>query len=325
MNSSGQTVDQIYSVNPVTSASTPYAGNVIPGFASQACPWTTSSTSGPANIAAGLLEYIPCPNLPGDYAKLSLRNFDHQRQRRPEYTRESHDRRRACRRRPARWRRTPSRQQPDVWFSLPRVEREHYESVSERRRHHWRAQLRCADCVGAQHRETDQQFALRFQSQPHARPRTSTRFTDDIASALGITGVSTNPFDWGLPNLSFGDLTSLVGYESRARCETRPTRSRIMWCGRTASTPGGGAEISGECSSIRKPAATRAGRLHFLASILPTIVNGSQVMGTGYDFADFLLGLPPVDRGRVRSKTTTTSTATTGTYMCRTSGRCAGI
>ncbi|MFZ0279446.1 MAG: carboxypeptidase-like regulatory domain-containing protein, partial [Candidatus Sulfotelmatobacter sp.] len=64
VNSSGQTIDQIYSVSPVT-GSTPYAGNVIPGFASQTCPWTASSASGPANIAAGLLEYIPCPNLPG--------------------------------------------------------------------------------------------------------------------------------------------------------------------------------------------------------------------------------------------------------------------
>ncbi len=45
------------------------------------------------------------------------------------------------------------------------------------------------------------------------RSRTSTQnlyaFNQDITGSLGITGVSTNPFDWGLPNLSFTHFGSL--------------------------------------------------------------------------------------------------------------------
>ena len=45
------------------------------------------------------------------------------------------------------------------------------------------------------------------------RSRISTQnlyaFNQDITGNLGITGVSTNPFDWGLPNLSFTHFGSL--------------------------------------------------------------------------------------------------------------------
>ena len=45
------------------------------------------------------------------------------------------------------------------------------------------------------------------------RSRISTQnlyaFNQDITGTLGITGVSTNPFDWGLPNLSFTHFGSL--------------------------------------------------------------------------------------------------------------------
>ncbi|HLV87759.1 MAG TPA: TonB-dependent receptor [Candidatus Sulfotelmatobacter sp.] len=45
------------------------------------------------------------------------------------------------------------------------------------------------------------------------RSRTRTQnlyaFNSDIDNTVGITGVSTNPFDWGLPNLSFKDFTGL--------------------------------------------------------------------------------------------------------------------
>jgi len=44
------------------------------------------------------------------------------------------------------------------------------------------------------------------------RSRTRTQnlyaFNNDITGTLGIAGVSQNPFDWGLPNLSFSDIAS---------------------------------------------------------------------------------------------------------------------
>src|SRR5579863_4732684 len=51
--------------NPLTA--TPYPGNIIPGFSSQTCPATGPNSS----AAAGLLRYIPCPNVPGS----SYQNF----------------------------------------------------------------------------------------------------------------------------------------------------------------------------------------------------------------------------------------------------------
>ncbi len=63
------------------------------------------------------------------------------------------------------------------------------------------------------------------------RSRTRTQnlyaFSNDITDTLGITGVSQNPFDWGLPNLSFTDFASLQDTTPRSR-ETRPTLSPTM-------------------------------------------------------------------------------------------------
>ena len=35
-------------------------------------------------------------------------------------------------------------------------------------------------------------------------------FQDDIAALAGITGVSQNPFDWGLPGLAFTNFTQIL-------------------------------------------------------------------------------------------------------------------
>ena len=42
-------------------------------------------------------------------------------------------------------------------------------------------------------------------------------FQQDIESALGITGVSSNPFDWGIPNLSFTNFSGLNDVRSSLR------------------------------------------------------------------------------------------------------------
>jgi trimeric autotransporter adhesin len=63
------------------------------------------------------------------------------------------------------------------------------------------------------------------------RNRTRTQnlyaFNDDITGTLGITGVSANPFDWGLPNLSFTNFASLQD-TTPALTETRLTPSPTM-------------------------------------------------------------------------------------------------
>ena len=66
------------------------------------------------------------------------------------------------------------------------------------------------------------------------RSRTRTQnlyaFSNDITGALGITGVSPNPFDWGLPNLSFTDLCQPSGHDSAAEAaQTYTFSDNVIW------------------------------------------------------------------------------------------------
>ncbi|MGB6988678.1 MAG: TonB-dependent receptor [Candidatus Sulfotelmatobacter sp.] len=290
VNSSGQTVDQIYSVNPVTSASTPYAGNVIPGFASQTCPWTTSSTSGPANIAAELLEYIPCPNLPGP-----TQNFHYV----TSTTSDSDDlnirvnhtigaapagggRRGGGGRRPGN----------NLTFGF------HYHGSSANITNPFPSVsgttgVRSFDVPIAWVRSIGKLTnSLRFDfNRSRTKAQNLYAFLDDIDSGLGITGVSTNPFDWGLPNLSFGDLTSLSDTNPQLlRNQTYTFSDYVVWSHGKHTWRWGGdfrrVQLNTEASSNAR------GAFEFSGVNSSDVVNGSQVMGTGYDFADFLLGLP---------------------------------
>ncbi|MGB6802745.1 MAG: TonB-dependent receptor, partial [Candidatus Sulfotelmatobacter sp.] len=289
VNSSGQTIDQIYSVSPVT-GSTPYAGNVIPGFASQTCPWTASSASGPANIAAGLLEYIPCPNLPGvtqnfhyvtsttsDSDDLNIR-VNHTIGAAPA----GGGRRGGGGRRPGN----------SLTFGF------HYHGSSASITNPFPSVggttgVRSFDVpIGWVKSIGKLTNSLRFDFN---RSRTKTQnlyaFEDDIASGLGITGVSTNPFDWGLPNLSFGDLSSLSDTNPQLlRNQTYTFSDYVVWSHGKHTWRWGGdfrrVQLNTEASSNARGAFT------FSGVNTSDIVNGKQVMGTGYDFADFLLGLP---------------------------------
>jgi trimeric autotransporter adhesin len=288
VNSSGQTIDQIYSVNPVTSVSTPYAGNVIPGFAAQTCPWTASS--GPANsIAAGLLEYIPCPNLPGDtqnfhYVTSTTSDLDDLN------IRVNHTIGAA----PTGGRRGGGGRRPgnSLAFGF------HYHATNSNITNPFPSVggttgVRSFDVpIGWVKSIGKLTNSLRFDFN---RSRTKTQnlyaFKDDIDSGLGITGVSTNPFDWGLPNLSFGDLTSLSDTNPQLlRNQTYTFSDYVVWTRGKHTWRWGGdfrrVQLNTEASSNARGAFT------FSGGNTSDIVNGTQVMGTGYDFADFLLELP---------------------------------
>ena len=288
VNGSGQTIDQIYSVNPVTRASTPYARNLIPGFASQTCPWTTAS--GPANIAEGLLQYIPCPNLPGvtqnfhyvtsttsDSDDLNVR-INHTIGAAPT----GGGRRGGGGRRPGN----------SLTFGF------HYHGSSANITNPFPSVggttgVRSFDVPIAWVRSIGKLTnSLRFDFN---RTRTKTQnlyaFLDDVDSGLGITGVSTNPFDWGLPNLSFGDLTGLSDTNPQLlRNQTYTFSDYLVWTHGKHTWRWGGdfrrVQLNTEASSNARGAFT------FSGGNTSDIVNGNPVMGTGYDFADFLLGLP---------------------------------
>ena len=127
------------------------------------------------------------------------------------------------------------------------------------------------------------------------RSRTRTQnlyaFNQDIDSALGITGVSTNPFDWGLPSLSFADFNSLSDINPQLlRNQTYTLSDNVVWTHGKHSWRWGGdfrrVQLNTETSSNAR------GSFTFSGLNTQEVVSGEPVVGTGYDFADFLLGFP---------------------------------
>jgi hypothetical protein len=127
------------------------------------------------------------------------------------------------------------------------------------------------------------------------RTRTRTQnlyaFSNDITSALGITGVSQNPFDWGLPNLSFTDIASLTDTTPvLTRNQTYTFSDNVIWNHGKHTWRWGGdfrrVQVNAETDGNPR------GSFVFTGLNTSEIIGGSAVPGTGYDFADFLLGLP---------------------------------
>ncbi len=117
-------------------------------------------------------------------------------------------------------------------------------------------------------------------------------YNQNIAGQLGITGVSQNPFDWGVPTLSFTDLTGLQDTTpSLQRNQTISLSDTMIWRHGKHTFRWGGAfrRIQFNTQSDANP------RGSFVFTGINTAEIGSNaqaVPGTGFDFADFLLGLP---------------------------------
>ena len=127
------------------------------------------------------------------------------------------------------------------------------------------------------------------------RSRTRTQnlyaFRDDITGALGITGVSQNPFDWGLPNLSFTDLNGLQDTTpALTRNQTYTFSDNIIWNHGKHTWRWGGdfRRVQVNTDTDGNP----RGSFVFTGLNTSEMSGGQPVAGTGYDFADFLLGLP---------------------------------
>jgi hypothetical protein len=111
------------------------------------------------------------------------------------------------------------------------------------------------------------------------RSRTQTQnlyaFNDNIANAVGINGVSPNPFDWGLPTLSFTNFANLQDVNPQLlRNQTYTFSDGVVWNhGKHAWRWGGDfrrIQLNTETSSNAR------------GSFIFTGLN------TGFDFADFL-------------------------------------
>jgi hypothetical protein len=134
--------------------------------------------------------------------------------------------------------------------------------------------------------------SLRFD---YNRNRISTQnlyaFSQDITGSLGINGVSTNPFDWGLPNLSFTNFGGIQDTNPLLRRDQTFTFSdTLIWTHGKHTLRWGG-----DFRRIQQNTETDSNaRGSFIFTGLNTseVANGAPVTGTGFDFADFLLGLP---------------------------------
>ena len=116
-------------------------------------------------------------------------------------------------------------------------------------------------------------------------------FVTDVAGMAGVTGVSTDPFDWGLPNLSFSDFAGVHDINPLLqRNQTLSLSDFMVWTHGKHTLRWGGdfrrLQIDTHTDSNAR------GSFVFTGANTAQFVGGLPVAGTGVDFADFLLGLP---------------------------------
>ncbi|MGA9039827.1 MAG: TonB-dependent receptor [Terriglobales bacterium] len=112
-------------------------------------------------------------------------------------------------------------------------------------------------------------------------------FSQNIVAAAGIHGVSQTPFDWGLPSLSFSDFGSLQDTTPLLqRNQTLTFSDNMIWNHKKHTWRWGG-----DFRRIQLNNRTDGNpRGSFVFTGFNTSLNGQP--GTGFDFADFLLGMP---------------------------------
>jgi hypothetical protein len=122
--------------------------------------------------------------------------------------------------------------------------------------------------------------SLRFQfNRQHGETTNQYAFNHDIAGIAGLQGVSTDPFDWGAPNLSFNNFQSVRDVNPSMR-----TDQTISVGDMTVKTRGKQTfRFGGDYRDIRINSRSDA-------NARGTFVFTGLFSGT--DFSDFLLGLP---------------------------------
>jgi hypothetical protein len=113
--------------------------------------------------------------------------------------------------------------------------------------------------------------------------------TTDVVSQAGIGGVSDDPLNWGLPGLVFSDFTSLADIAPSERDSQTFSLSESFGWVRGKHHLHFGTDyrwIDNKAYASSNP----RGTFTFTGSSTSNFVGGTAVPGTGYDFADFLLG-----------------------------------
>jgi trimeric autotransporter adhesin len=116
--------------------------------------------------------------------------------------------------------------------------------------------------------------------------------TDNVAAALGITSVSEDPLDWGVPGVNFTNFGALnLTIPSLTRNQTTRAVNTLLINRGKHNVRFGGEVRRVEVNTLTDPDAR--GTFTFTGYNTSDFTAGGQpVAGTGFDFADFLLGLP---------------------------------
>jgi len=135
---------------------------------------------------------------------------------------------------------------------------------------------------------------LRF-TYNHNHVSTSNLYSNniDVAGLAGITGVSTDPFDFGIPGISFTTFGGLTDPTPRRELDQTYTVSDTLSWYRGKHNWRFGGDYRRILQSFRS-AKNAEGSFVFTGLETSQFAPGSTrpVSDTGYDFADFLLGLP---------------------------------
>ncbi len=118
---------------------------------------------------------------------------------------------------------------------------------------------------------------------------------EDIAANLGIQNTSGAPIDYGLPVIQLTNFTSLDdGSSSKTIREKNGLNDSLLWTKGKHFFRLGGEVAWNRWNRLGSPAG--AGVLNFAGVATSQYEDGRPVPGTGYDFADFLLGLAQSSR-----------------------------
>jgi hypothetical protein len=115
----------------------------------------------------------------------------------------------------------------------------------------------------------------------------------DVAGAAGITGISNDPFDFGLPGINFTTFGGLTDPTPRRELDQTYTISETLSWYRGKHNWRFGGDYRRMLQSFRS-AKNAEGTFTFTGFETSQFVPGSAVPvgDTGYDFADFLVGVP---------------------------------
>jgi len=115
-------------------------------------------------------------------------------------------------------------------------------------------------------------------------------FVDNIIGTAGITGVSDEPFDFGLPQLRFNDLSGLSDPSARRVLNQTYTLSDTLGWSHKKHTFRFGGDYRRILEGLRSDQNAR-GTFTFTGFATQQMAGGVPVSNTGFDFADFLLGI----------------------------------